>query len=70
MRTNIVIDDGLMNKALELSGLTTKKAVVEEALELYIRMKNQLELRQYRGKLKWEGDIRAFREADGTRTLK
>ncbi len=70
MRTNIVIDDDLMNKAQELSGLSTKKAVVEEALELYIKMKNQLELRQYRGKLKWEGDIRAFRETNGTRILK
>lgn len=37
MRTNIVIDDKLMNQAQELSGLNTKKAVVEEALKLLIQ---------------------------------
>ena len=30
MRTNIIIDDSLMNEALQLSDLKTKKAVVEE----------------------------------------
>ena len=32
MRTTIDIDDALMRKAMRLSGLTTKKAVVEAAL--------------------------------------
>lgn len=63
MRTNIVIDDNLMNKALKLSGLETKKAVVEEALELYVKIKNQKKLKQFRGKLKWEGDIDDMRIA-------
>jgi Arc/MetJ family transcription regulator len=61
MRTNIIIDDNLMNKALRLSGLGTKKAVVEEALELYVLIKNQRKLKQLRGKLRWEGDIVAMR---------
>jgi Arc/MetJ family transcription regulator len=37
MPTTIDIDDALMRKAKRLSGLTTKKAVVEAALRLYIR---------------------------------
>ena len=36
MRTNIVIDDHLMRQALAISGLQTKKAVVEEALRRLI----------------------------------
>ncbi|MGA9526797.1 MAG: type II toxin-antitoxin system VapB family antitoxin [Terriglobales bacterium] len=32
MRTTIDIDEGLMSKAMRLSGLTTKKAVVDAAL--------------------------------------
>ena len=61
MRTNIVIDDKLMKKALKISGLQTKKAVVEEALNLLIHMKNQKALRKLRGKLKWEGDLNQMR---------
>ena len=41
MRTNIVIDETLMERAIELSGLKTKKAVVHEALTLYIQLLNQ-----------------------------
>ena len=63
MRTNIVIDNTLMKKALRLSGLKTKKAVVEEALKLYVSIKNQTALKQLRGKLKWEGDINSMRAA-------
>ncbi len=61
MRTNIVIDDKLMKKALKISGLQTKKAVVEEALNLLIHIKNQKALRDLRGKLKWEGDLNKMR---------
>ena len=61
MRTNIVIDDKLMNSALKISGLQTKKAVVEEALNLLIYIKNQKSLRKLRGALKWEGDLNQMR---------
>jgi Arc/MetJ family transcription regulator len=41
MRTTIDIDDSLMRKAMRLSGLTTKKAVVEAALRLLIQTHSQ-----------------------------
>jgi Arc/MetJ family transcription regulator len=41
MRTTIDIDDALMRKAMRLSGLTTKKAVVEAALRLLIQTHSQ-----------------------------
>jgi Arc/MetJ family transcription regulator len=41
MRTNIDIDDILLAKARKLSSLKTKKALVEEALRLYITIENQ-----------------------------
>ena len=56
MRTNIVIDDDLMQEALRRSGLSTKRATVEYALELLIKLKRQESIKDYRGKLKWEGD--------------
>ena len=39
MRTNIVIDNGLMQRAMKATGLSTKKAVVEEDLRLLIMVK-------------------------------
>ncbi len=61
MRTNIVIDDRLMNKAMKLAGTRTKRETVEEGLRLLVRLKQQEKLRQFRGKLRWEGDLEEMR---------
>ncbi len=61
MRTNIVIDDALMDQAIALSKNKTKKGVVEEALQLLIRFNKQLEIRELRGKLTWDGDLNQMR---------
>lgn len=61
MRTNIVIDDSLMTEALRVSNLKTKRETVEAALKLLIEMKNQAKIRQFRGKLRWEGDPNKMR---------
>ncbi len=54
MRTNIVIDDKLMQEALKRSGLPTKRATIEYALELLIQLKRQESIKDFRGKL---GDL-------------
>lgn len=61
MRTNIVIDDQLMEEALKATGLTTKKEAVEQGLKLLVRQNRQQAIRKLRGKLKWEGDLDAMR---------
>ena len=61
MRTNIVIDDHLMNEALRISGYKTKKKTVEEGLKLLIAMRKQSKIRKYRGMLRWEGDLDTMR---------
>jgi len=61
MRTNVVIDDKLMNKAKKVSGLKTKKETIEEALKLLVAQKEQSEIRNLRGKLKWEGNLEEMR---------
>lgn len=61
MRTNIVIDDQLMEEALKATGLTTKKEAVEQGLKLLVRQNKQQAIRKLRGKLKWEGDLDAMR---------
>ena len=62
MRTNVVIDDELMAKAIKYTGLKTKRAVIEEALRTLIALKSQEEVRELRGKLDWEGDLNEMRE--------
>jgi Arc/MetJ family transcription regulator len=61
MRTNIVIDDELMNQAMELSQLKTKKAVVETGLKLLVQIKKQERIKNLRGKLNWDGDLNKMR---------
>ena len=63
MRTNIVLDEALIEKAQELTGIKTKRAIVDEALRMLIRLHEQAEVRQLRGQLRWEGDINAARLA-------
>jgi Arc/MetJ family transcription regulator len=61
MRTNIVIDDKLMDLAFKTTGLKTKKAVVEEGLKALIKIQQQKTLKSFRGKLHWEGNIEKMR---------
>jgi len=61
MRTNIVIDDKLMKETLRLTGLKTKREAVELGLRTLVRLRKQDEIRRFRGKLDWQGDLDAMR---------
>jgi Arc/MetJ family transcription regulator len=61
VRTNIDIDDELMDEAMRRSGLPTKRAAVEEGLRLLIQTRRQTGIRRLRGKVRWQGDLDAIR---------
>ena len=61
MRTNIEIDDKLMKDTLRVTGLKTKREAVEFGLRTVLRLRQQEQLRQLRGKLDWQGDLNAMR---------
>ena len=61
MRTNIVIDDKLMNEALRTTGLKTKREVVELGLRTLLRLGQQGGVRKHRGRFSWAGDLDAMR---------
>lgn len=61
MRTNIVIDDHLMNEVLKLTGLKTKREAVEFGLKTVVRLARQEKIKQLRGKVTWEGDLDEMR---------
>ena len=63
MRTNIVLDDELIEAARKATGLKTKKAVVEEALRRLLKGSSQIAaIKELKGMADWEGDIRKLRE--------
>jgi Arc/MetJ family transcription regulator len=61
VRTNIVIDEQLMNDALKATGLKTKKEAVELGLKTLIRLNQQEQIKLLKGKLKWDGDLDTMR---------
>ena len=61
MRTNVVIDDHLMSRALRSSGCGTKKSTIEAGLRLLVQVNSQKELRRLKGRIAWEGDLEEMR---------
>jgi Arc/MetJ family transcription regulator len=57
MRTNIVIDDALMKQAMQASGARSKREAVEMGLRTLVKLQQQAEIRAFRGRLAWEGDL-------------
>jgi Arc/MetJ family transcription regulator len=61
MRTNVVIDDELMSRAMRSSGCRTKRATIELGLRLLVQVNSQKKLRSLKGKITWEGDLEDMR---------
>jgi len=61
LRTNIVIEDQLMDAAMKATGLDTKRAVVEEGLRLLVRFSEQARIKELWGTVDWKGDLDSSR---------
>jgi Arc/MetJ family transcription regulator len=61
VRTNIDIDEKLIEEAMELSGLKTKKAVVEEALKAIVNERQRRKALANLWGMGWEGDLDEMR---------
>jgi Arc/MetJ family transcription regulator len=62
MRTNIVIDDQLMRDAMQASGARSKREVVEIGLRTLVRLEQQKQIKAFRGRMAWEGDLDSMRQ--------
>lgn len=56
-RTNIIIDEGLIEKGKKLTGIKTQRELVEYALQELVRRKEQKSLLELKGRFKWEGNL-------------
>ncbi|NOY85317.1 MAG: type II toxin-antitoxin system VapB family antitoxin [Nitrospirae bacterium] len=53
MRTNIDINDDLLEEAFSLSRVRTKKDLIDEALREYIRLKKRKDLTELAGSIQF-----------------
>jgi Arc/MetJ family transcription regulator len=61
-RTNIVIDESLVKTALKATGLKTRRELVDYALRELLRRESQKKILELKGKVTWQGDIKAMRK--------
>lgn len=61
LRTNIVIDDQLMEEAMLASGASTKREVVEKGLRALVLLNQQRLIKNFRGQLPWDADLELMR---------
>lgn len=64
MRTNIEIDDELLEKAMSISKQTTKKGLINKLLSDYVTYQKRMEIFDLRGKVNWEGNLDEMRTYD------
>ena len=62
-RTNVVLDDELVKECQELTGIETRRALIDYALHEVRRHGRQRRLLELKGSVKWEGDLAAWRKA-------
>jgi Arc/MetJ family transcription regulator len=64
VRTNIVLDENLVNEALRISKLKTKRELVHEALKEFVENHTRLDLLDLSGKIVFapDYDYKALRE--------
>jgi len=61
MRTNIDLDDALVQQALKLSNISTKKEVIHEELTNYVAWMKKKQLLELKGKVEWDGNLKKMR---------
>ncbi len=62
MRTNIVLDEKLVNNCIKATGINTKKSLIDHALRELLRHKKQKRLLELKGKIMWEGNLDEMRK--------
>jgi len=61
MRTNIDLDDVLVNKAMKITRISTKKALINKALEELIKSNTRRGMLKYIDSSIWEGSLKDMR---------
>lgn len=60
-RTNVVLDDKLVEDCIKATGIKTQKALIDHALRELLRHENQIKILDLRGRIHWDGNLDEWR---------
>ena len=60
-RTNIVLDDELVDECMKTTGIRTQKALIDHALRELLRHEAQTKILELKGNVHWKGDLSEWR---------
>jgi len=63
MQAHIMLDEALVERAKQLTGIKTTEGVISEALRTLVQLREQAGVRALRGKLRWEGNLDEMRRS-------
>jgi Arc/MetJ family transcription regulator len=64
-RTNVVLDEVLVEECRQLTGIPTQRSLIDHALRELLRHGRQKKVLELKGRISWQGDLRAWRRGRG-----
>ncbi len=64
-RTNVVLDDRLVDDCQKTTGLKTRRALIDHALQELLRHERQKKVLELKGTVRWEGNLARWRKKRG-----
>jgi Arc/MetJ family transcription regulator len=64
-RTNVVLDEVLVEECRKVTGIPTQRSLIDHALRELLRHERQKKVLELRGRIAWQGDLRAWRRGRG-----
>jgi Arc/MetJ family transcription regulator len=61
-RTNVVLDDGLVAQCQAATGISTRRSLIDHALQELLRHERQKTILELKGRIAWRGDLKAWRK--------
>lgn len=61
MRTNVYVDEELIQECRDLTQLKTKKEIIDSALKEFIKLCKRRKMLELEGKIQWEGNLDEMR---------
>ena len=64
-RTNVVLDDALVADCEKATGIKTRRALIDHALQELLRHEGQKKVLELKGTVRWEGNLATWRKRRG-----
>ena len=61
-RTNVVLDEKLVQDCIKATGIKTQKALIDHALRELLRHENQIRILELKGRIGWDGNLDEWRQ--------